>query len=163
MNVFDLLCCIEESSVRCLEFTFLELTATITETFRSWIYTGVQTALFLASTKPKWVYSIWAWEEICCLWISLYILPSRVGPSAWHELQIFFWDSNWFFTNTWVIIASWILGSSSSMSTTSTETVAGAFLLFYVILHSFTKLNYKYIKIKLYLTDTLYIANNETY
>jgi len=145
MNVFDLLRCIEESRVRCLEFTLLGELATTAETFRSWIDTCVHSpvslALLLASTKSKWVNSIWAWEEIGCLWISLYIFPSGVRPSAWDELQIFFWDSNWFFTKTWVIVSSWILGSSSSMSTTTTETVAGAFLLFYVILHSFTKLN----------------------
>lgn len=143
MIMFDLLRCIEESSVRCLEFTFLWELATTTETFRSWIDTGVHSsvslALLLASTESEWVNSIWAWEEISRLRVSLYILPSRVGPSAWHELQIFFWDSNGFFTNTWVIIAAWILGSSSSVSTTTTETVAGAFLLFYVILHPFTK------------------------
>ena len=48
---------------------------------------------FLHLRKSKIVYSIWAWEEECCFWVTLNIFPSRVRPSTWNKLKIFFRES----------------------------------------------------------------------
>ena len=49
---------------------------------------GELPVLGLRRGEPEWVDSVRAREEMRIAWILLNILPSGVGPSARHELQV---------------------------------------------------------------------------
>ena len=150
---------IEESGIWGLEFTILW-----SETTASWVNTCIHSSalcirLLLPCTEAKWVDSVRIWEEICFIWVSLHILPTSVRPSARDKLQIFFWDTNFLFTDIWTIKASWILWSCSSMG--SILETASCSWFFYVTWHSFTKQTYEILHYKIKYNWYLYMIETK--
>ena len=71
---------IEEPAVRSLEAALSQ------EHVLSAIQTLILPILFFALFEAERVHSVGAAKELGLAWIFLHIFPSRVRPSAWHQL-----------------------------------------------------------------------------
>lgn len=82
-----LLSWIKETTVGCLELALAEMNAFLGS------HALCKTSWF-TSAKSEGVDSVRAREEIGISWIFLYVFPSSVRPSAWHELQVLLRNAN---------------------------------------------------------------------
>ena len=73
----------------------------------------IQSPVLLVRTETEWIDPVRTGEEYSLSGIGLHVLPSRVRPSARHELKVFLWYSRLFLGL--IVVAAWTHWSTSGL------------------------------------------------
>ena len=99
---------IEEAAIGGLEFTITN------EGSRFSSKALVQFPVLLVGAETEGVDPVGAGEELSLSGICLYVLPTGMRPSAWHELEVFFRLSSLLFAGR-LTVATWTHGPSPGL------------------------------------------------